>query len=225
MPSCLNPSGSLFQQKQSENYVSRINLYILLLIGPITLYSLHIIKNEVLRILSISNYTKQQVHLTKVLRIITRSQINQGELNQELSKILQMLAIMISAGESSIAALRYISERSSGRLATLIKASLENYNNNGNLFSTLEFVSSATNSAQVRRLLNAIRISSERGSPMLDTLQNQVRSLNKEIKVNLLNKAGKSEIALLVPVVFLILPTSILFAVWPSIYGLSNSGY
>jgi tight adherence protein C len=205
--------------------VSRINLYILLLIGPITLYSLHIIKNEVLRILSISNYTKQQVHLTKVLRIITRSQINQAELNQELSKILQMLAIMISAGESSIAALRYISERSSGRLATLIKASLENYNNNGNLFSTLEFVSSATNSAQVRRLLNAIRISSERGSPMLDTLQNQVRSLNKEIKVNLLNKAGKSEIALLVPVVFLILPTSILFAVWPSIYGLSNSGY
>jgi tight adherence protein C len=205
--------------------MSRINLYTLLLIGPITLYSLHIIKNEVLRILSISNYTKQQVHLTKVLRIITRSQINQAELNQELSKILQMLAIMISAGESSIAALRYISERSSGRLATLIKASLENYNNNGNLFSTLEFVSSATNSTQVRRLLNAIRISSERGSPMLDTLQNQVRSLNKEIKVNLLNKAGKSEIALLVPVVFLILPTSILFAVWPSIYGLSNSGY
>ena len=205
--------------------MSRINLYILLLIGPITLYSLRIIKNEVLRILSISNYTKQQVNLTKVLRIITRSQINQAELNQELSKILQMLAIMISAGESSIAALRYISERSSGRLATLIKASLQNYNNNGNLFSTLEFVSSATNSAQVRRLLNAIRISSERGSPMLDTLQNQVRSLNKEIKVNLLNKAGKSEIALLVPVVFLILPTSILFAVWPSIYGLSNSGY
>jgi len=205
--------------------MSRINLYILLLIGPITLYSLHIIKNEFLRILSISNYTKQQVHLSKVLRIITRSQINQAELNQELSKILQMLAIMISAGESSIAALRYISDRSSGRLATLIKASLENYNNNGNLFSTLEFVSSATNSAQVRRLLNAIRISSERGSPMLDTLQNQVRSLNKEIKVNLLNKAGKSEIALLVPVVFLILPTSILFAVWPSIYGLSNSGY
>jgi tight adherence protein C len=205
--------------------MSRINLYILLLIGPITLYSLRIIKNEVLRILSISNYTKQQVHLTKVLRIITRSQINQAELNQELSKILQMLAIMISAGESSIAALRYISERSSGRLATLIKASLENYNNNGNLFSTLEFVSSATSSAQVRRLLNAIRISSERGSPILDTLQNQVRSINKEIKVNLLNKAGKSEIALLVPVVFLILPTSILFAVWPSIYGLSNSGY
>lgn len=205
--------------------MNRINLYILLLIGPITLYSLFIIKNEMLRILSISNYTKQQVYLTRILRVITRSQINQAELNQELSKMLQMLAIMISAGESSLAALGYISDRSSGRLATLIRASLDNYRNDGNLFSTLEFVSSATNSTQVRRLLNAVRVSSERGSPMLDTLQNQVRSLNKEIKVNLLNKAGKSEIALLVPVVFLILPTSILFAVWPSIYGLSNSGY
>jgi tight adherence protein C len=205
--------------------MSRINLYILLLIGPITLYSLLIIKNELLRILSISNYTKQQVYLTKILKVVTGSQINQAELNQELSKMLQMLAIMISAGESSVAALKYISERSSGRLTALIKASLNNYKNNGNLFSTLEYLSSATNSAQVRRLLNAVRVSSERGSPILDTLQNQVRSLNKEIKVNLLNKAGKSEIALLVPVVFLILPTSILFAVWPSIYGLSNSGY
>jgi tight adherence protein C len=132
---------------------------------------------------------------------------------------------MISAGESPVTALRYISQRSSGKLALLIKTSLGNYEQNGNLYKTLEFVSSATNSAQVRRLLNAVRISAERGSPMLDTLQNQVRSLNKEIKVNLLNRAGKSEIALLIPVVFLILPTSILFAVWPSTYGLSNSGY
>jgi tight adherence protein C len=151
--------------------------------------------------------------------------MNYSELNQELAKILQMLAIMISAGESPVTALRYISLRSSGKLALLIKTSLGNYEQNGNLYKTLEFVSSATNSTQVRRLLNAVRISAERGSPMLDTLQNQVRSLNKEIKVNLLNRAGKSEIALLIPVVFLILPTSILFAVWPSIYGLSNSGY
>jgi Flp pilus assembly protein TadB len=203
----------------------RIDIYISLLIGPTFIYSLIIIKNELIRVISVLNYSKQQKLLTKLLQVITRSQMNYSELNQELAKILQMLAIMISAGESPVTALRYISQRSSGKLALLIKTSLGNYEQNGNLYKTLEFVSSATNSAQVRRLLNAVRISAERGSPMLDTLQNQVRSLNKEIKVNLLNRAGKSEIALLIPVVFLILPTSILFAVWPSIYGLSNSGY
>jgi tight adherence protein C len=203
----------------------RIDIYIALLIGPTFIYSLIIIKNELIRVISVLNYSKQQKLLTKLLQVITRSQMNYSELNQELAKILQMLAIMISAGESPVTALRYISQRSSGKLALLIKTSLGNYEQNGNLYKTLEFVSSATNSAQVRRLLNAVRISAERGSPMLDTLQNQVRSLNKEIKVNLLNRAGKSEIVLLIPVVFLILPTSILFAVWPSIYGLSNSGY
>jgi tight adherence protein C len=203
----------------------RVDIYIALLIGPTFIYSIFIIKNELIRVLSVLNYSKQQIFLTKLLQVITRSQMNYSELNQELSKILQMLAIMISAGESPVTALRYISKRSSGKLALLIETSLGNYEQNGNLFKTLEFISSATNSTQVRRLLNAVRISAERGSPMLDTLQNQVRSLNKEIKVNLLNRAGKSEIALLIPVVFLILPTSILFAVWPSIYGLSNSGY
>ena len=203
----------------------RVDIYIALLIGPTFIYSIFIIENELIRVLSVLNYSKQQIFLTKLLQVITRSQMNYSELNQELAKILQMLAIMISAGESPVTALRYISQRSSGKLALLIKTSLGNYEQNGNLYKTLEFVSSATNSAQVQRLLNAVRISAERGSPMLDTLQNQVRSLNKEIKVNLLNRAGKSEIALLIPVVFLILPTSILFAVWPSIYGLSNSGY
>jgi len=203
----------------------RVDIYIALLIGPTFIYSLIIIKNELIRVISVLNYSKQQKLLTKLFQIITRSQMNYSELNQELAKILQMLAIMISAGESPVTALRYISQRSSGKLALLIKTSLGNYEQNGNLYKTLEFVSSATNSTQVRRLLNAVRISAERGSPMLDTLQNQIRSLNKEIKVNLLNRAGKSEIALLIPVVFLILPTSILFAVWPSIYGLSNSGY
>ena len=213
------------QLKLGDLHMRRVDIYIALLIGPTFIYSIFIIKNELIRVLSVLNYSKQQIFLTKLLQVITRSQMNYSELNQELSKILQMLAIMISAGESPVTALRYISKRSSGKLALLIETSLGNYEQNGNLFKTLEFISSATNSTQVRRLLNAVRISAERGSPMLDTLQNQVRSLNKEIKVNLLNRAGKSEIALLIPVVFLILPTSILFAVWPSIYGLSNSGY
>jgi len=32
-------------------------------------------------------------------------------------------------------------------------------------------------------------------------------------------------IALLIPVVFLILPVSISFAIWPSIYGLNQAGF
>jgi len=56
-------------------------------------------------------------------------------------------------------------------------------------------------------------------------LNNQVTALNKEINLALLKRSGKSEIALLIPVVFLILPVSIGFAIWPSIYGLNQAGF
>jgi hypothetical protein len=35
---------------------------------------------------------------------------------------------------------------------------------------------------------------------------------------------NNGEITLLIPVVFLILPVSISFAIWPSIYGLNQAG-
>jgi hypothetical protein len=65
----------------------------------------------------------------------------------------------------------------------------------------------------------------QRGTPILDVLNNQVVALNKQINLELLKKSGKSEIALLIPVVFLILPVSISFAIWPSIYGLNQAGF
>jgi tight adherence protein C len=36
-----------------------------------------------------------------------------------------------------------------------------------------------------------------------------------------MDKAGKAEISMMVPVVFLILPVSILFALWPSVIRLN----
>jgi hypothetical protein len=56
-------------------------------------------------------------------------------------------------------------------------------------------------------------------------LNNQVQALNKQINISLLKKSGKSEITLLIPVVFLILPVSISFAIWPSVYGLNQAGF
>ena len=86
------------------------------------------------------------------------------------------------------------------------------------------YIAAATGSSALRRLTNSIQIAIQRGTPILDVLNNQVQSLNKQINLALLKKSGKSEITLLIPVVFLILPVSISFAIWPSIYGLNQAG-
>ena len=204
--------------------MNRIQLYILILVAPATIYSMRIILVEIANLLSVSNYAKQLSWLKQLIRKLTGSEVKESELNEELVNILQMLSIMISAGESPMMALRYISQRSVGYIPELIDQSFSKYESGRNLAQTLEQIAIATGSSQVRRLTNSIQIAIQRGTPILDVLNNQVQSLNKQINLALLKKSGKSEIALLIPVVFLILPVSISFAIWPSIYGLNQAG-
>jgi tight adherence protein C len=204
--------------------MSRIQLYILILVAPAIIFSIRIILIEVANLLSVSDYAKQLSWLKQLIRKITGSYVKESEINEELVNILQMLSIMISAGESPMMALRYISQRSVGYIPTLIKQSFSKYESGNNLTQTLEYIAAATGSSAVRRLTNSIQIAIQRGTPILDVLNNQVQSLNKQINLALLKKSGKSEITLLIPVVFLILPVSISFAIWPSIYGLNQAG-
>ncbi len=204
--------------------MSRIQLCVFILVAPAIIFSIRIILIEVANLLSVSDYAKQLSWLKQLIGKITGRYVKESEINEELVNILQMLSIMISAGESPMMALRYISQRSVGYIPTLINQSFSKYESGNNLTQTLEYIAAATGSSALRRLTNSIQIAIQRGTPILDVLNNQVQSLNKQINLALLKKSGKSEITLLIPVVFLILPVSISFAIWPSIYGLNQAG-
>jgi tight adherence protein C len=205
--------------------MTSITLYIFILIAPGLLFSLRIILVELAALVAVSNYAKELYWVKRLIGKITGSEIKQSEINEELVIILQMISMMISAGESPMTALKHVSARSKGHLPELIRKSFDKYSSGTNLTQTLNFIAAATGSAQVRRLTNSIQIAIQRGTPILDVLNNQVVALNKQINLELLKKSGKSEIALLIPVVFLILPVSISFAIWPSIYGLNQAGF
>lgn len=205
--------------------MSRINFYILLLIAPAIIFSLRLILEELANSLAVSDYAKQLDWLNSLIRKVSGTEIKQSEINEELISILQMISIMISSGESPMSAMRYVSKRSDGILPRLIRESLNKYEDGRSITQTLDFLATATGSTQVRRLTNSIQIAIHRGTPVLDVLNNQVLALNKQINFNLMKRSGKSEITLLIPVVFLILPVSISFAIWPSLYGLNQAGF
>ncbi|MFM8190617.1 MAG: type II secretion system F family protein [Candidatus Nanopelagicus sp.] len=193
--------------------------------APAIIFSIRIILGEVANIIAISDYAKQLKWIDQLLKKITRTEVKQSEINEELVSILQMLSIMVSAGESPMSAMKYVSKRSEGILPRLIKQSFIKYEDGRTITQTLDFIATATGSSQVRRLTNSIQIAIHRGTPILEVLNNQVLALNKQINFNLMKLSGKSEITLLIPVVFLILPVSISFAIWPSIYGLNQAGF
>jgi tight adherence protein C len=204
--------------------LSRLKIYEFILLAPAFIFSLRLILSEIVKGISVIDYTERQLKIKNIISIITRSKPNQNTLNEELSSILLMSSIMISAGESPISSLKYIADRSNGVLPRLISKELGALESEGNLLKTLDYLAISSGSKQVKRVGNSLQVAINRGSPLLQVIHNQVSSINKEIHVRLLRKSGQSEIALLIPVVFLILPVSILFAIWPSIYGLNMSG-
>ena len=205
--------------------MSKINLYSFILVAPAIIFSVRLILEEVANMLAISDYAKQLNWINQLIRKISRTEVKQSEINEELVSILQMLSIMVSAGESPMSAMKYVAKRSEGILPSLIKQSFMKYEDGRTLTQTLDFIATATGSSQVRRLTNSMQIAIHRGTPILEVLNNQVLALNKQINFNLMKLSGKSEITLLIPVVFLILPVSISFAIWPSIYGLNQAGF
>ena len=80
----------------------------------------------------------------------------------------------------------------------------------------LDNLSRKYDSLILRRFVTGIILAVERGSTLTPILIAQVKDARVARKNQILQRAGRAEIALMIPVVFLILPISILFALWPS---------
>ena len=57
----------------------------------------------------------------------------------------------------------------------------------------------------------------DRGTPLAEVLRAQAQDSRDDFKRQLLETAGRKEIAMLFPLVFLILPVTILFAIFPGV--------
>lgn len=55
------------------------------------------------------------------------------------------------------------------------------------------------------------------GTPLADVLRAQAQDVRESGRRALMEAGGKKEVAMLVPVVFLILPITVVFAVFPSL--------
>ena len=77
---------------------------------------------------------------------------------------------------------------------------------------------------QVAEFVAKVSTSLERGTPLAQMLSEQALSVRDEIKSRLLRQAGRNETRMLIPLVFLILPVTVLFAIYPSL-ELLNFGF
>ena len=70
----------------------------------------------------------------------------------------------------------------------------------------------------LRRFVDGVVIAVQRGTPLADVLRAQAQDVREEGRRALMEAGGRKEIAMMVPVVFLILPVTVLFAVFPGFH-------
>jgi tight adherence protein C len=88
------------------------------------------------------------------------------------------------------------------------------------MVSALEAFALRVKTPTARRFSMTVAIALDRGSPIASTLIEQARDITLSSKNRLQREAGRREVMLMIPVVFLIMPISVLFALWPSMRNL-----
>jgi tight adherence protein C len=145
-----------------------------------------------------------------------------ARMSQELPSILEFLTLSLSAGEGILDAVRRVSGSSSGELSRELNGVVTDVHAGVPLASALAAMAHRLDLPEVTRFTDQMIGALERGSPLAEVLRAQAQDARERAKRDLLETAGKKEVAMLVPVVFLILPLTILFAIFPGLVVLQT---
>lgn len=144
----------------------------------------------------------------------------QKRVDLELPGITQAITLMISAGISPVRAMQVVSGRSESLVAQELRSIVNEVMEGESAVRAIDNFARRVGSPGSRRFSNSISIAIERGTPLVPVLTALLKDAQVDSKNEMLRRAGKAEIALLLPVVFLLLPISVLFALFPSVIQL-----
>lgn len=154
-------------------------------------------------------------------RLSTQVKARERRIVEEFPTIAELLALAVAAGESPVAALDRVVRRSGGELSADLGRVLAAVRTGEPVAVAFDRMALTTGLPVVARFAQGIAIAMERGTPLADVLHAQAADVREAGRRNLIELAARREVAMMVPVVFLILPVTVLFAFYPGLVGLS----
>ncbi len=138
----------------------------------------------------------------------------------ELPSVAELLALAVAAGESAGGAIERIARISHGELTGELARVVADTHSGTPLVVALERMADRSGVSALSRFAEAIVVAVERGTPLADVLHAQAADVREASRRELMEIGGRKEIAMLVPVVFLVLPVTVAFAVFPGLSAL-----
>jgi tight adherence protein C len=165
-----------------------------------------------------------------LLGVLGRDQVLSIQVRRREQRILaefpafaELLALAVGAGEGPAGALDRVARTSRGELSMELRRTLADARTGHSLIEALTAMAERTTLPSVARFVDGMAVALDRGTPLADVLRAQAQDVRELSRRRLMEAGGKREIAMMVPVVFLVLPVTVLFAVYPGLAVLDLS--
>lgn len=144
----------------------------------------------------------------------------EARLQSEFPVVADLLALAVAAGESPVAGLERIMRVCRGQLSDELGRVLTDIRTGTPMAHAFDDLAARTGVTSIARFAEGLAIAVERGTPLVDVLHAQAADVREAGRRELIEVGGRKEVAMMIPVVFLILPVTVVFAFFPGYIGL-----
>jgi tight adherence protein C len=148
---------------------------------------------------------------------------HERRLAEEFPVVADLLALAVAAGESPVAGLERVLRVLRGALADELATVLADVRTGRTVPAAFDALAARTGVASIARFAEGLAVAVDRGTPLVDVLHAQAADVREAARRDLMEAGGRKEILMMVPVVFLVLPVTVVFAFYPGLVGLRLS--
>ena len=138
----------------------------------------------------------------------------------EFPVIADVMALAVVAGESPIDAVQRVCRLTRGELTRDLQQVLDEARAGAPISRALAALADRSTLEAFSRFVSGLVVALDRGTPLAAVLHAQATDARESAKRALLEAGGQKELQMMVPVVFLILPVTVLFALYPGLLTL-----
>jgi tight adherence protein C len=139
----------------------------------------------------------------------------------EFPVVADLIALSVAAGEGPVGAITRVVSTCRGALPDELARVLAESRTGVPIASALDALARRSGLPIVSRFADGVVVALKRGTPLVDVLVAQAADVRDSAQRALVESGARREIAMMVPVVFLILPVTLLFAFFPGVVGLN----
>ena len=142
--------------------------------------------------------------------------------DDEIAELADLLALSLVAGRGPIQAFSEVEDSLSVNLGELVREVLLKNASGISFEKSLIAMGEAANNESMLQLARSFHTAIDRGTPLAENLRSFSHELRARRKEQILLSASKKEISMLVPIVFVVLPTVLVIAIYPALQVIKN---